>query len=163
MMSTVIQEETMIFLWSVLHGAAMTLLYDVLRALRRAFPHGLLAVSAEDFMYWLTAGFLTFCFAFQRTDGVVRAYVAVGIAIGAVLYHHSVSSGFVKALAWLLTQIRRGCSCVFRRLSRIFRAIAKILAKPIAKILAKPVRKKRIKSQKTIEIHRKKGYNARKG
>ena len=91
MMSDVIHQETVVFLLSVLHGAGLTFGYDVLRSLRRAFRHSMAAVSVEDFLFWLSAGFLTFCLAFFRTDGVIRGYVAAGMAIGAVLYHYTLS------------------------------------------------------------------------
>lgn len=112
-MSAVIQKETLVFLLSVLHGAGLTLLYDVLRALRRAVPHGTAAVSAEDFLYWLTAGFLTFCLAFSETGGVIRGYVAVGIALGAVLYHQTVSAGIVRGLAELFGLLGRAVRFLF--------------------------------------------------
>lgn len=107
MMSAVIHQETVIFLMAVLHGIGLTALYDLLRALRRAVPHGVAAVSCEDFLFWITAGFLTFCFAFRYTDGVIRAYVSAGIALGAVLYHFTVSTVVLKAVAWLFRKIRR--------------------------------------------------------
>ncbi len=140
MMSGVIRQEAAVFLLSVLHGAALTLAYDILRSLRRAFRHGLAAVSAEDFLYWLAAGFSTFCLAFSHTDGVIRGYVAAGIAIGAVLYHMTLSGPLV-----------RGLSAVLRGVRNFVRLIVKILAKPL-EIFCRFFKK-------IIEFVGKKGYN----
>lgn len=57
MMSEVIRQETIIFLLAVVHGTGLTFLYDLFRrcggsAARRA------AISAEDFVFWIAAGFL---------------------------------------------------------------------------------------------------------
>lgn len=131
MMSQVIRQETVVFLLSVLHGAGLTLGYDLLRALRRAFRHGLIAVSVEDFLFWLLAGFLTFCLAFFRTDGVIRGYVAVGIALGAILYHYTVSSLVVRSVSTLLAGIRRLLCLIWRILSKPARKIWHILKKMI--------------------------------
>ena len=79
MMSSVIRQEIWLFLLSVLHGASLALFYDLFRSLRRAIPHGIVLLSLEDFFFWMTAGFLTFCLVFSGTDGVIRGYVAAGI------------------------------------------------------------------------------------
>lgn len=140
MMSEVIRQETVVFFLSVLHGAVLTLAYDVLRALRRSFRHSSAAVSAEDFLFWLIAGFLTFCLAFFWTDGVIRGYVAAGIVIGAVLYHFSLSELVV-----------RGLSAIFRGAGRIVRWMGRTLSKPLKKIC--------YFFKKIIEFVRKKVYN----
>ncbi len=143
MMSDVIHQETVVFLLSVLHGAGLTFGYDVLRSLRRAFRHSMAAVSVEDFLFWLSAGFLTFCLAFFRTDGVIRGYVAAGMAIGAVLYHYTLSSVVVRVLSGLL---RGG--------GKIFLMVFRVLAKPVQKFCSV--------LKKIIEFVRKRGYNVAK-
>ncbi len=140
MMSEVIRQETVMFFLSVLHGACLTFCYDLLRAARRAFRHGIAAVSAEDFLFWTATGFLTFCLAFFRTDGVIRGYVAAGILIGAVLYHFSVSALVVRVFARLFLSVKR-----------IFCAIMGVVSWPAKKIC------RFIK--KIIEIAGKSGYN----
>lgn len=139
-MSRVIQQETIVFLVSVLHGAGLTFFYDLLRALRRAFRHNLVVLSAEDFLFWVMAGFLTFCLAFLKTDGIIRGYVAVGIALGAVLYHAAFSRWVVGGVAGILKWIRR-------------------LAVRLWRILSKPAEKIWAKWKKVVVFARKKAYN----
>lgn len=83
MMSSVIRQELWMFLLSVFHGFFLMLLYDVIRSLRRAFSHGFLLLSLEDFFYWTAAAFLTFCLVFSGTDGRIRGYIGAGIFLGA--------------------------------------------------------------------------------
>lgn len=139
-MSSVIRQEVIVFFSAVCHGILLTFGYDILRALRRAFVHNLAAISAEDFLFWLIAGFATFCLLFGRTDGVLRGYVAVGIMLGALLYHSTVSRLFVKLFAALLGYTRKGCQFFCRCL--IF---------PVAKTAAM--------GKKLIELASKRGYN----
>lgn len=139
-MSGVIRQETAVFFVSVFHGIFLTFFYDIFRSLRRAFAHNLIAISMEDFLYWIVAGFLTFCLAFLKTDGVIRGYVAVGIGLGAVFYHYSVSSVTIKILSEGLKLLKK-------------------LWKFLWKWLTKPVRKTRDICKKTIEFARKSGYN----
>ncbi|MCD8347851.1 MAG: spore cortex biosynthesis protein YabQ [Lachnospiraceae bacterium] len=145
-MSGVIRRETVVFLLSVLHGTALTLFYDFLRALRRSFRHSLPVLSAEDFLFWMLAGVLTFCLAFRETDGVIRNYVAAGILIGFLLYHFTVSPIVVKGLSRLFSLLYRVCSCPFRGISTAVGKIFEIFCKII---------------KKRIEFTRKKVYNIR--
>ena len=143
MMSHVIREETMVFLFSILHGILLAFGYDVLRAFRRAFRHSIAAVSAEDFLFWMVAGLLTFCLAFFRTDGVIRGYVIAGIGLGALLYHFTASAAVVFALAFILKKIKH-------------------VAIRIAGLLSKPCKKICVFLQKRIEFARKSSYNVNK-
>lgn len=95
-MSIVIRQEAMVFLQAVLHGVFLTLLYDLFRILRRIVRHCPAVVSAEDLLYWMTAGAFTFLFALKRTDGIVRGYTALGIVLGSVLYYEICSSRLVN-------------------------------------------------------------------
>lgn len=140
MMSAVIHQETVVFFLSVLHGAVLTLGYDVLRAFRAAFRHSTAAVSLEDFLFWLTAGFLTFCLAFFYTDGVIRGYVAAGMAIGSILYHYTLSTLAVRVLSGFLLGGKRLFLWFFR-------------------IVSMPVRKICLLLKKVIEFAGKRGYN----
>lgn len=152
MMSAVIHQETVIFLMAVLHGIGLTVLYDLLRALRRAVPHGVAAVSCEDFLFWITSGFLTFCFAFRYTDGVIRAYVSAGIALGAVLYHFTVSTVVLKAVARLFTFVADVAAGVFSFWKRILMRLSfgtSRLCRKIRRFL-----------KKTIEFKKKRRYNS---
>lgn len=142
MMSEVIRQETAVFLLSVLHGIAMVLLYDLIRAVRRAFFHKMAAVAMEDLLFWITAGFLTFCFAFQNTDGVIRGYMAVGIGLGVLLYHVTISNEIVRCISQILCMEKRAAS-----------AVGHTLSKPVKKIWQI--------WKKMIEFARKKGYNSR--
>ncbi len=111
-MSSVIRQETAVFLIFILHGAALTFLYDLLRALRRCFRHGLVILSIEDFLFWLLAGFLTFYLAFQKNDGIIRDYAAAGILIGFLLYHFTFSHLVVEGLSRLLGLVLRAAAFV---------------------------------------------------
>ncbi|MCC8045329.1 MAG: spore cortex biosynthesis protein YabQ [Clostridiales bacterium] len=139
-MSSVIRQETAVFLIFIFHGALLTLLYDVLRALRRICRHNLLVLSFEDFLYWLLAGFLTFWLSFRETSGVLRGYAAAGIFLGFLLYHLTVSRFVVRFL-----------SALFRLPAAAFAFLWRMLSNPV-KIFCK-------KCKKRIEFTRKRGYN----
>lgn len=132
MMSQVIRQETMVFFIAVGHGAMLALFYDFLRALQRIVPHGPAAVSAEDFLYWLAAGFLTFCLLFLETDGEIRAYVAVGIGLGAALYLLIFSRYVMAAMTAVFGTVR----FLIRLIRRAVRKTVKAALRLAGKILS---------------------------
>lgn len=61
-------------------------IYACLRMIRRMIRHTLTAVSAEDFFYWVFAGFYLFMKIFDASEGTVRWYFAAGTLLGALLF-----------------------------------------------------------------------------
>ncbi len=153
-MSSVIRQETAVFLFFVLHGAGLTIFYDVLRALRRSIRHSLLLLSLEDFLFWMQAGFLTFYLSFRESDGAIRGYAAVGMLIGFTLYHFTLSPFIVNTLSVLFRFLLRLWRTFFHQLFRILRAAARP-----CRILWGFIQKNCKICKKRIEIARKKAYN----
>ncbi len=142
-MSSVIRQETAVFLFFTLHGALLTMSYDVLRALRRSARHSLLLLSLEDFLFWMAAGFQTFYLAFRESDGAIRGYAVVGMLLGSVLYHVTLSPVIVKLLSALF---------------RCFAGAWRMMKRP-CRVLRKLVQKNCKNCKKRIENARKKVYN----
>jgi spore cortex biosynthesis protein YabQ len=90
--------------------------YDVFRIFRRIFPRGVLCVSLEDILYWAAACFCTFSFFFRINSGELRAYLAAGIAIGAVLYHFLLGR-------WILAGISKGIRLAKKALKKLGKAV----------------------------------------
>ena len=96
-----------LFLQSVLLGAAMFLLYDMIRMLRRIFLHGIIWISIEDFFYWLIVGVYFFLRLCQVNDGIIRAYILLGMALGAWIYYMLFSRYFVRWLTKIILRIKK--------------------------------------------------------
>lgn len=139
-MSRVIRQETVVFLLSVLHGILLTFGYDLIRAWRRAFRHGIVILSVEDVLFWLIAAAGTFLLSFFETGGVIRGYVAAGIVLGIILYHFTVSA------------------LVLQLFSRIFCSIKHIFGY-FSQIICKFVKKTGRFFEKIIEFIKKRVYN----
>lgn len=92
---------------SVILGAAMFLLYDLIRMFRRIFLHGIIWVSVEDFFYWLVVGSYFFLRLCQVNDGIIRAYILLGMALGAWLYYRICSRYFVRLFSKIILRIKK--------------------------------------------------------
>lgn len=159
MISPAIRQETLIFLLAAFHGIFLALVYDVLRGLRKAVPHSALAVSFEDFFYWIAAGFLTFLMAFSVSDGVLRGYAAAAIVLGALLYFETVSRSVQTFSTWLFSPFCFLAGNIVRFASEGRAAVKRLLFCRIRKKWSYFAFKIRGKAQKRIEIKKKRRYN----
>lgn len=91
-----IETELMIFVHAVGAGVTVVLAYELIRILRRIVPHNLLAVSAEDFLFWLGVSFFLFIKIYGTSDGSIRWYFVLGVVVGMIIAQ--ITTFFAKKL-----------------------------------------------------------------
>lgn len=93
------------FLATAAAGAVLGMLYDCFRILRRVLQHKTVSTTIEDAIFWLVSTLLMFAFLLNRNYGDIRAFIFMGLALGAVLYFLTLSRYFTKfamaVLRWL--------------------------------------------------------------
>lgn len=102
------------FLCSVCLGAALALLYDVFRILRRLRAWSTAAVAVQDVLYWAIAtvgGVLIF---YVVDDLALRGWYVVGGALGVAFY----LAAFSPAVLWLGERMGRGMIVLTCRVAR---------------------------------------------
>lgn len=92
---------------SLLMGAGMLALYDVLRVIRRIFPHGILWISLEDAAFSLVSAGWFFLRVGKANDGIIRFYIILGIALGALLYYRILSRHLMKYVSLFICRIKK--------------------------------------------------------
>ena len=97
-----VNDQIFTFLLSILLGAMLCLLYDILRALRKAGWNSFVAVLAGDLLFWIVSAFAVYIFLLARTNGQVRGYVLFALVAGFALCRISLSRIFFKVLVFLL-------------------------------------------------------------
>ena len=80
-----IREEVMVFLVAVVSGAIVRLAYQCIRCFRRIVEHDLAAVSLEDMIFWLGSAVYMFVQIYHTSDGSIRWYFILGVALGVIL------------------------------------------------------------------------------
>ena len=117
-MNPAITTELQFFLLSILWGGTLLLAYDVLRIFRRLVKHGVLLIAIEDLIFWVLASLFLFIMIFRENNGIIRGFSIIGMLIGLVLYHFSISEWLVKRITQLiqtlLSPIRAGIRQVMR-------------------------------------------------
>ena len=103
-------DQTLTFLFSLLAGAALCLLYDLFRIFRLSRNTSKLGIFLEDILYFAIAGFLTFCFLIVRCSGEIRGYVLLGELLGFLICRCTLSA----LILCVARQIYRFLKCFFR-------------------------------------------------
>ncbi len=102
-----IHEETLLFLWSCLLGAALGLLFDAFRALRLIIPHKGWAVALEDVVFLLIWAGAVVCFTSVLAKGDLRIYYLAGNLLGLILYRLTLGNPVVRLLRRILDTVLR--------------------------------------------------------
>lgn len=100
----IIHEVTFLF-YSVLTGIFITFFYDLLRVFRKILPHNDIAVSVEDFFYWIGCSFAIFWMLYQENNGTLRWFAIVGATLGMFFYKKTIGIFFVKIITLVLLKI----------------------------------------------------------
>lgn len=98
-----IADQTIVFLRSILFGAAVGAYYDLLRAMRREKRLHWLPVALLDGVFWLAAIVAFALFVLLAADGDGRSYVLAGLAGGLTLYFLTLSPLVLSLLRTVLS------------------------------------------------------------
>lgn len=105
-----LEKELEIFVHSVMAGIAVYGTYTLIRIVRRIVKHSLLAVSIEDFLFWVGTSFYLFIQIYHTSDGRVRWFLVLGIASGMIFL------SFVLFLARKMT--KKMCRKIGKRVDK---------------------------------------------
>lgn len=135
--SETIGQEAFFLGVSLLLGAALFLLYDILRIFRRIVPHGNIWIGAEDFLYWIICTGAVFIMLYQENDGMVRGFALGGIVIGMCVYYFLLSRFVIRVNVLVLKTILG----FFRKIFGVLLKPFSIVGKKIAGFLRKRLKK----------------------
>lgn len=99
--------ELMLFAKAIWYGVVLLMGYDVFRIWRRVIRHGVFAVVAEDLLYWISSSLFLFSRIYQGNSGIIRGYFFVGVVLGAIFYHYSISALLVQFLSDCLNRVKK--------------------------------------------------------
>ena len=101
-MSPNIYQEGRFWVISLCMGAAITMLYDCFRIVRRVVRHSNFWISMEDLLYWIVVSLGVFGILYYENDGVLRWFAVLGAAVGMVVYKGILGHFLVESLSELL-------------------------------------------------------------
>lgn len=113
------------FLFSVVGGMVIALVYDAFRVFRRAVKTGSVVTGVQDSLFWLLVSAIMFLTVLYSNDGELRAYLFVGTFLGLVLY------------TFLFSKVVMGSSLfIIKIITTMAKATAKCISYPIKFIIS---------------------------
>lgn len=97
---------------ALVYGVAACLVYDLLRALRKAGCNSFWEVFAGDVIYCFLAGVTFFLLSLARTGGELRGYVLASAAAGFIICRISLSRIFFPAVYFLVRSVCKTASFI---------------------------------------------------
>lgn len=79
------------FLWSMLLGGILSVVYDIFRLDRMIFKRSVLAVALEDVLFFIISAISIFCLQLVTTNGQMRGFIFIGIIIGFLILRLTLS------------------------------------------------------------------------
>lgn len=120
-------------------GLALCLLYDLFRIARLLRPPSKTGLFVQDVLYWLVSAVVVFCFLLVRCDGGIRFYAMLGLVLGWLACHLTVSRWMMRLSRRLVRALRGVARWIkrhfFRPIARLLRGIGRICVKLLKKML----------------------------
>lgn len=91
------------FVYSMLMGVVLGLIYDFFKIDRIVFKRKKLFVFCEDLLFWLISAFIFFSFSVVFSNGQIRGYLLFGSFLGFLLYRLTLS----RILILIIIPIKR--------------------------------------------------------
>lgn len=98
----------------ILYGMLITLIYDLIRIIRRVIPHSFFWISLEDLFYWIAVAIGIFLLLYYTNDGNLR-WVAVLVVFGGMLLYKKIFGN--KLVIFMSTKIKQILHLVVKVLS----------------------------------------------
>ncbi len=112
------------FLWhALLLGAVLSFFYDWFLIARRIVPHGTIAVSVEDLLFWAIYAISIFVLLYKENNGALRWFAVAGIFVGMFLYKKIFSSFLTKYAVLIGSFLGRKLGKLFFYMGKPFRIL----------------------------------------
>ena len=123
-MAITISGQTIVFLRSLLLGAAVGCFYDLFRISRVAFVIPAFVVLVEDLLFFLFSSVVLFGFMLENSFGQIRYFILLGVVLGWTVYYFTVGSLVMKCSARIIRAVKRILAFLWRPFARMGRRAA---------------------------------------
>lgn len=127
-------DEFYIFLIAINYGLIIGCIYDFYRVFRHFSESKKVLTAIEDILFWIIIALIIFVFLVDKTNGIIRGFVILGIIIGYVFYIKVISKysfSFLKKIFKLILDL---ISEIMKVISYPFKQIFKFAGKRANKL-----------------------------
>lgn len=125
-------QEWQFFMWALLAGGALALIYDFMRISRRVIATGDIIVNIEDILFCCLVALTMFATAFLKNGGRLRWQGFIGTALGFAAYRIVLRNRIVDGGVFVAGWIAKLVIWILRIVLFPVIIIFKLLRRPIA-------------------------------
>ena len=115
-------EQVYVFLWSIVVGVILAILFDLFRALRFKGIKDIW-VYIQDVIFWIVAAVVIIASTFIINEGELRGYMLIGYLLGAGFYMLLFSKFVLHILRFVFDGIRNGFAFVAKKMKNAFKFV----------------------------------------
>lgn len=104
-MSIGVINESIFWFSCFLAGIAITMVYDIIRAVRRVVRHNGFFIALEDVVFWAFVSVLLFLLLYHMNNGTVRWFAVFGLFVGMCLYKKIFGDFLVSFMSTILSKV----------------------------------------------------------
>lgn len=140
--------ENEFMLHALFMGVFITFVYDILRILRRVFPHKGFFISLEDIIFWIYCAVKVFLLMYHESNGTLRWFAILGAIAGMLMYMRLVSPFLVKYVSLVLQKI---LGAMTKAAGFVLKPFVK-LSRRLREKLVRAAKRRAVKLQKKREL-----------
>jgi len=151
-------EQLIDFIYFIITGMILSIVFDIFRILRRSFKTSDIITNIEDVLFGLITGIIILSSLFLFNNGELRLYLFIGIAVGIIIYLLLISKYFIKLNVTIINFIKQIIILATKPFIILFKFIKRLFFKPISFVcinIKLLINKIFIKFKKTTKIHKK--------
>lgn len=118
-----LSEQTVYFLASIAFGAALSVLYGLIRLFRIANANKNAVTVVGDILFFFAAGVLTSLFSLPFNKGEVRGFILLGESVGFLLMHFTLGALFSRLSVTVIMSLRKIGRKIFKIVKKVFKKL----------------------------------------
>jgi len=148
-----VTEQFVIFLFSILMGVILGIIYSVFKVFRMIFKMSIVQVFFLDIFYFIFSSILTFLFIIAVSTGEIRLFIIAGEIAGFFIYYITLGNLLTRFIVFIMKITRKIVFKIKKIVILIIKPV-KNLAKKLILIVFKRIKKCRlcIKNKKFFKI-----------
>lgn len=132
------ENQAYLFIIFILNGFLISILFDLFRILRKSFKTTDFITYIEDIIFWILATLIILYSIFKFSNGELRAYIFIGIALGIVIYMLLFSKIFIKINLRIINVLKSLIDfLIIKPIKFIIKLLEKLLLRPLRFIINK--------------------------
>ena len=125
-------EQLTNFIYFIITGMLLGIIFDIFRILRRSFKTSDIITNIQDILFGLITGVIILSSVFLFNNGELRLHLFIGIGFGILIYMLLISNYFIKINVAIINFIKKIMILFTKPIIILLKFIKRLFFKPIS-------------------------------